>query len=169
MVKVKKMQMMSCYQMTYQSPLGTLFLLVTDRGLRNVFWRPQSLPHREFDAFNQSIRLAFTRVTDQLNDYFSGQLRQFDLELDIEGTPFQKKVWQSVASIPYGDTLSYAEVAMNIGMPGATRAVGTALKKNPLCVVIPCHRVISARGGFGGYSGGLAAKQFLLSLERTTR
>lgn len=105
----------------------------------------------------------------QLRAYFSGGLREFDLPLDLRGTPFQKRVWQVLRRIPYGKTRSYRDVAAEIGSPSATRAVGGANGRNPVAIIVPCHRVIAADGSLGGYGGGLPVKKLLLSLETRNR
>ncbi len=101
----------------------------------------------------------------QLQAYFRGRLREFDLLPDVRGTPFQKRVWRALQEIPYGETRSYKEIALRIGAPNATRAVGGANRQNPIPIVVPCHRVIAADGRLGGYGGGLEVKRMLLSLE----
>jgi methylated-DNA-[protein]-cysteine S-methyltransferase len=101
----------------------------------------------------------------QLNEYFAGKRTEFDLPLELEGTEFQREVWTSLAEIPYGKTISYAELAMMVGRPSAFRAVGQANGANPIPIVLPCHRVVASGGGIGGYGGGLAMKRQLLSLE----
>lgn len=102
----------------------------------------------------------------QLAEYFAGQRREFSLPLSPRGTAFQRQVWEALCTIPYGETRSYGEIARQIGSPKACRAVGMANHRNPLSIVIPCHRVVGAHGTLTGYGGGLAAKEFLLRLER---
>jgi methylated-DNA-[protein]-cysteine S-methyltransferase len=103
----------------------------------------------------------------QLEAYFRGELRQFDLPLDLAGTPFQRRVWEALLRIPYGETRSYAGIATEVGTPTGFRAVGGANHANPVAIVVPCHRVINADGGLGGYGGGLGFKRMLLELERS--
>ncbi|MCS6952265.1 MAG: methylated-DNA--[protein]-cysteine S-methyltransferase [Bryobacterales bacterium] len=107
-------------------------------------------------------------VRGQLLEYFRGKRRAFDLPLELRGTPFQRRVWQELTRIPYGATRSYGEIARAIGEPGAARAVGQACGANPVPIVVPCHRVIAAHGGLGGYGGGLRLKRFLLELEQAS-
>jgi methylated-DNA-[protein]-cysteine S-methyltransferase len=102
----------------------------------------------------------------QLEQYFAGTRTRFELPLALEGTPFQRRVWDALLEIPYGATCSYAELARRIGSPAAVRAAGSANGANPIAIVVPCHRVIASGGGLGGYGGGLDRKQFLLALER---
>jgi len=108
----------------------------------------------------------FNDTISQLDSYFAGGLKQFDLPLAPEGTPFQLKVWQRLCEIPYGETMSYGELARRIGNPNASRAVGLANGANPIPIVIPCHRVIGSNGKLTGYGGGLPIKEKLLALER---
>jgi len=148
-----------------ESPVGTLLITATDKGVRHILFddiADVDLPDHSSgqDAFIQQAKT-------QLSEYFNGQRRQFDLPLDIDGTPFRKKVWRALQTIPYGECWSYAELAQRIGQPKAMRAVGSANGNNPLCIVIPCHRVIAKDGGLGGYTGGLERKQWLLELEQT--
>src|SRR5690606_4653700 len=121
---------------------------------------------RQFGRFEWRRNPAALReARDQLNAYFAGTRRTFDLELDLRGTPFQRKVWDELARIPYGETRSYKQVAEAIGHPSAVRAVGMANHHNPVSIIIPCHRVIGSDGRLTGYGGGLEIKTFLLELE----
>lgn len=105
------------------------------------------------------------KATAQIHEYFAGTRTAFDLPLHLEGTPFQKAVWQTLAVIPYGETRSYKDIAETVGSPKACRAVGMANRKNPLCIIIPCHRVIGADGSLTGFGGGIPVKEHLLALE----
>ena len=109
---------------------------------------------------------AFPRLVDQLEGYFAGQLTNFDLRLATGGTPFQRRVWDALRSIPYGTTTTYGELAAELGKPRAVRAVGSANGRNPISIVIPCHRVVGADGSLTGYGGGLLRKKWLLAHER---
>ena len=113
----------------------------------------------------QEDESAFVEAARQLTEYFEGSRQTFDLELEPEGTEFQKKVWWALDGIPFGETISYGELAERIGRPGASRAVGAANGRNPLPIVLPCHRVIGSDGSLTGYGGGLETKKFLLELE----
>jgi methylated-DNA-[protein]-cysteine S-methyltransferase len=108
---------------------------------------------------------AFGEVRDQLGEYFAGSRRQFDLQLSMVGNAFELRVWEELQTIPYGETASYGEIAQRIGNPGAPRAVGLANGRNPIAVIVPCHRVIGANGSLTGYGGGLERKRLLLDLE----
>ena len=112
---------------------------------------------------------AFAVVTTQLEEYFGGTRTRFDLPLQLEGTPFQLAVWAELSAIPYGETISYGELARRVGNPKASRAVGLANGRNPVAVIVPCHRVIAADGSLGGYGGGPDRKTLLLALERAAR
>ena len=108
----------------------------------------------------------FEEVKRQLDQYFKGRLKSFDLELKTGGTPFQQQVWEALAKIPYGSTISYGDLAVQIGNPKAVRAVGLANGRNPIPIIIPCHRVIGKNGSLTGFGGGLDVKRFLLELEQ---
>jgi methylated-DNA-[protein]-cysteine S-methyltransferase len=146
------------------TPIGRLRLLADAKGLREVWFEngkhPKALdPRWSHDAG----KLAFASV--QLEEYFAGTRQTFSLPLHPVGTPFQLSVWHELARIPYGATISYGEMARRIAQPQAMRAVGAANGRNPLPIVLPCHRVIGADGSLTGFGGGLPVKQFLLSLE----
>ena len=106
------------------------------------------------------------QAKQQLEEYFTGKRTTFDLPLQPHGTPFQERVWRAVAAVSYGTTTTYQELATSIGSPKAVRAVGTAVGRNPLCLLVPCHRVVPSSGGLGGYVAGLACKEWLLGHER---
>jgi len=108
---------------------------------------------------------AFAAAVDQLEEYFAGQRTEFELELELAGTPFQRRMWSALMTIPYGQTRSYGEIAMQLDAPGASRAVGLANGRNPIAIIVPCHRVIGANGKLTGYGGGLSRKRALLDLE----
>lgn len=156
------------YYLTIPSPLGELSLLASEQGLRGVFFEQ----HRYFNGVQQAQfapELAILQQTaNQLNDYFAGKRRQFDLQLDLQqGTVFQKKVWRALAQIPYASTRSYAALAQQIGQHSASRAVGAANGRNPFSIILPCHRVIASSGKLTGYAGGLERKQKLLQFEQS--
>ena len=146
------------------SPIGPLMLAADDDGLRHVEFRDNRHPADRADwhgGDNDVLRMA----ESQLRDYFAGQRHGFELPLAPRGTDFQLQVWHELARIPFGATLSYAQLARRIGKPYAVRAVGAANGRNPLPIVLPCHRVIGADGALVGFGGGLPTKQFLLRLE----
>jgi methylated-DNA-[protein]-cysteine S-methyltransferase len=141
-------------------------LLVGRGDALTALWLPSGRDRLEPDPAWIETSAPFAEPVRQLDAYFAGTLRQFDLQLEPIGTPFQQRVWQALLEIPYGETVSYAELARRIGRPAAVRAVGAANGQNPLAIVIPCHRVIGSDGRLVGYGGGLAAKEALLALER---
>jgi len=147
------------------TPIGRLRLVADAQGLREVWFesgRHQKVPDPRWTR--DADQLAFARV--QLEEYFAGARQVFALPLHPLGTPFQLAVWQELARIPYGATVSYGEMARRIGQPQAVRAVGAANGRNPLPIVLPCHRVIGADGSLTGFGGGLPTKRFLLALEQ---
>lgn len=147
------------------SPVGPLMLAGDESVLREL-WFLQGREHTSPNpAWTESAR-AFQKVTRQLEAYFAGRLRRFDVAVDPGGTPFQSQVWHALQDIPYGETISYGELARRISNPKAVRAVGLANGANPISVIIPCHRVIGADGSLTGYGGGLPTKRALLSLEQ---
>ncbi len=142
-----------------ESPVGPLWLESDGEALTGLhFGRPEAVLGEEDQA-------PFTEVMVQLKAYFAGELKRFDVPLRMEGTPFQKGVWAALRKIPYGQTISYGELARRVGSPGAFRAVGSANGKNPVAIIVPCHRVINTGGGLGGFGGGLDKKRTLLALE----
>jgi methylated-DNA-[protein]-cysteine S-methyltransferase len=154
----------TCYSYL-DSPIDTLLLVARGPALVGVYmtphkgiWGPRPEWRRD-DAPLASVR-------EQLTAYFDGTLTEFDLPLTFEGTSFQQRVWQELTRIPFGTTISYAELARRVGKPGAARAVGSANGRNPISVVVPCHRVIGASGKLTGYGGGLERKRWLLDHER---
>ncbi|MQA01245.1 MAG: methylated-DNA--[protein]-cysteine S-methyltransferase [Streptosporangiales bacterium] len=150
------------------SPVGPLTLVRTDSGLAGLFMETQS--HRpEHETFGERDDTGFDAVVDQLTAYFAGELTEFELPLDPAGTPFQQTVWTALRTIPYAETVSYGELAERIGKPSAARAIGLANGRNPISIVVPCHRVIGANGDLTGYGGGLPRKQYLLEHERKVR
>ncbi len=142
--------------------LGPLYLLASSKGLAGVYWERQAASPPEVGSRERQI---LEQAASQLKEYFAGHRKDFDLPLDAEGTVFQKKVWALLRKIPYGGTKSYKQIAIDLKSKNACRAVGNANGKNPLCIVVPCHRVISSDGSIGGYSGGLHHKKKLLHLE----
>lgn len=147
------------------SPLGPLTVEISDRGLRCITWQSPDNPIPDTALRSTDNRL-FAEVRRQLTAYFAGRLRQFEIPLDLRGTPFQLQAWQALQQIPYGETISYGEQARWIGNPSAVRAIGLANGRNPVSIIVPCHRVIGKTGNLTGYGGGLDRKRFLLDLEQ---
>ncbi len=160
---------MSLYSKSIDSPVGRLKLVANDRGLVAILW-PNDSPRRvrfaepTEDAHNPIL----TKTEAQLAEYFAGKRQHFDLSLDPQGTTFQRAVWDALLAIPYGETRSYGQLARQLGNPNATRAVGAANGRNPLSIVVPCHRVVGSTGKLTGFAGGLHTKSFLLELEART-
>jgi methylated-DNA-[protein]-cysteine S-methyltransferase len=157
-----------------ESPIGPLTLAASRKGLCHLTFSRQNSPLAGLTVwFNQWFshpRLerndqALEPYAMQLEEYFNKQRRQFDLPVDLYGTPFQKLVWKELTRIPYGEVRSYKEVAQAIGAPKAVRAVGGANNKNPVSIIVPCHRVVGSNGSLVGYGGGLHIKEYLLTLE----
>jgi methylated-DNA-[protein]-cysteine S-methyltransferase len=138
-----------------------LRLVASASGIRAIEFAPRPVPEWQRNDRNPLL----LEAARQLRAYFAGRLREFSLPLDIEGTDFQKRVWGQVAAIPYGETRSYLQISTALGSPRAVRAVGAANGANPVPIVVPCHRVIGAKGKLVGYGGGLAMKRRLLELE----
>ncbi len=161
------MKEMKTNAMTYtsmESPIGPLLLAGDERGLSLVYFvngrRPKSPPRTWVED-----KKPFKEVVRQLQAYFEGKLKDFDLPLVLEGTEFQLLVWRNLRKIPFGQTVSYGQLARRIGSPDAARAVGLANGSNPIPIIIPCHRVIGSNGDLTGFGGGLPIKKKLLSLE----
>lgn len=153
-----------------KSPVGILTLVASEEGLCAVLWENEKDGRVKIDIGQESKDDKFLRIAErQLSEFFKGTRTRFELELDMQGTDFQKKVWRALTKIPYGKTASYLDIARKIGQPTASRAVGMANGKNPISIIVPCHRVIGANGKLTGYAGGLDAKEILLSLERHLR
>jgi methylated-DNA-[protein]-cysteine S-methyltransferase len=154
----------TCYTQI-ESPLGPLLLAADDAGLRQILFVNGRHPAKPESTWKKD-RAALTETIRQLQAYFAGELENFDLQLAPVGTPFQLAVWRRLTDIPYGETISYGELASRMGNPKASRAVGLANGSNPIPIVIPCHRVIGSNGKLTGYGGGLPIKEKLLALER---
>lgn len=149
------------------SPVGQLKLVANEQALVAVLWENENPKRvRLAELLEEAQHPVLLETARQLNEYFAGQRRQFDLPLDFEGTDFQQKVWQALLSIPFGETRSYKQIAEQIGNPKAVRAVGAANGKNPISIIAPCHRVIGASGKLVGFAGGLENKDILLKIER---
>jgi methylated-DNA-[protein]-cysteine S-methyltransferase len=151
-----------------ESPVGSLLLAGDDEGLRLVNFQTGKHRVEPRKAWRLDDR-HFADAIGQLEAYFAGELRSFNLRLAPEGTPFQLAVWSRLLTIPYGETIAYGELARRVGNPRASRAVGAANGRNPLPIVVPCHRVIGNDGTLTGYGGGLSIKEALLALERAHR
>lgn len=149
------------------SPYGPLTLVADDGVLCGLYMTEQR--HRPAEeSFGARDDALFARAEEELEAYFAGELKEFTLELRLRGTPFQRTVWDQLRRIPYGETRTYGELADALGNRGASRAVGLANGKNPIGIIVPCHRVVGASGGLTGYGGGLDRKKRLLDFESGT-
>lgn len=156
------------YYTTMESPVGTLRLVAEELGLRMVWFvrgRQNEKPRAEW----KEDAAFFADVKRQLSAYFAGELQEFEIPLLMLGTEFQKRVWKALLAIPYGETMSYGQLAKKIGEPKAVRAVGAANGQNPIPIIVPCHRVIGSDGSLTGFGGGLENKKKLLELESRQR
>jgi methylated-DNA-[protein]-cysteine S-methyltransferase len=158
---------MNLIQIKINSSIGPLYMVSSNIGIRGVYWESVDV-----EMFCKNMTVASSYLLEgkkQIVEYLARKRKRFDLPVDIVGTEFQKSVWKELSNIDYGETSSYKYVASAIKKPNAIRAVGKAIGKNPLCLIVPCHRVIASDGSLGGYSGGLAIKKKLLQLESAER
>ncbi len=153
-------------QWELRSCLGPLFLVASEKGLTGIYWKKRAVPLLPSLEGDDPEEVILKKASSQLNEYFEGNRKAFDLPLDIQGTPFQMQVWNELSKIPFGETMSYSAIAIRLKNKKAVRAVGAANGRNPLSIIIPCHRVIAATGKLTGYAGGLSNKEKLLHLER---
>ena len=156
---------MKTYHTTIPSPIGAITLTASDRGITGLYMEN----HKGYPVitadWDQDVA-PFRDLHRQLDAYFAGKLQKFDVPLDLKGTPFQLEVWRALMDIPYGETATYLQQAIRISRPAAIRAVGTANGRNPISIIVPCHRVIGTNGSLTGYGGGLDRKRYLLELEK---
>ena len=158
---------MQLVYMYMESPVGALKLVAHDQDLVAVMWDNEDHKRVRLAELIENIQHPMLlKVKQQLEQYFAGQRQQFNLPLDFQGTDFQQQVWRALLTIPYGETRSYKDIALQIGNEKAVRAVGAANGRNPISIIAPCHRVIGSGGALVGFAGGLDKKQILLSLEQ---
>jgi methylated-DNA-[protein]-cysteine S-methyltransferase len=149
-----------------ESPVGDLFIASTDRGLCRISYNPEGRDEELVRTFGvRVLRMPLDDVRRELDEYFEGRRREFDLPLDLRVAPFHEAVLHELARVPYGHTETYGALAAKVGRPKAARAVGTVMNRNPIPIVLPCHRVVGANGSLTGYAGGLHVKRALLELE----
>jgi methylated-DNA-[protein]-cysteine S-methyltransferase len=150
-----------------RSPIGVLTIEGNEDAVTGIELPGQASVDapRSRDRDATEVPAALAAAVAQLEEYFAGERTEFELPLEVSGTPFQRQVWFALAEIPYGKTVSYAELAAMVGRPRASRAIGQANGSNPIPIVLPCHRVVASGGGIGGYGGGLTMKRRLLALE----
>jgi len=156
---------------THPTPVGELTLVASDQGLRAVVWPTSSLKRARVTGRprRNSDHPILQTTTRQLDEYFAGERTTFDIPLDLDGTRFQVAAWRSLAQIPFGSTTTYGHQAAGLGIPTAARAIGAANGANPVCIVLPCHRVIGSDGSLTGFGGGLPVKRWLLDHEARVR
>lgn len=158
---------MTYFYKMIDTPLGQLTLVTSNKGIAALLWQDEKRKYTHLKAIEKvDTHPILMEAENQLSAYFSGQLQQFDLKLDFQGTEFQKQVWRALLTIPFGKTRSYGDIAKQIGNPKAMRAIGAANGRNAISIIVPCHRVIGANNQLTGFAGGLTAKAYLLDLEK---
>jgi methylated-DNA-[protein]-cysteine S-methyltransferase len=164
---IGKETVMSLAYKMIETPVGKLKLVASDNALVAILWEKDN-PRRVrlSELFADDRRPVLVETQRQLSEYFSGKRKTFSITLEMRGTRFQKDVWEALLAIPFGETRSYGQLATQLGNPRATRAVGAANGRNPLSIVVPCHRVIGSSGKLTGFAGGLEVKEHLLALEK---
>jgi methylated-DNA-[protein]-cysteine S-methyltransferase len=159
------MRMSLAYKIV-ESPIGKLKLVASDKGLVAILWENDRPSRVRLGEVVEDVRHpVLVEVERQLGEYFAGRRREFSVALDMRGTRFQRDVWEALLAIPFGETRSYGQLARQLGNPRATRAVGAANGRNPVSIIVPCHRVIGSSGKLTGFAGGLDVKARLLNLE----
>lgn len=172
MMKTRDVKTMATEQsdLDYQhmaTPVGVLKLVASDKGLVAVLWENDDPKRVRLGALKEDKQHpVLVEVTKQLGEYFAGKRKKFSVKLDFRGTEFQQRVWAALVTIPFGETRSYGQIAVQVGSPKAVRAVGAANGRNPISIIAPCHRVIGSNGKLTGFAGGLEVKAFLLGLEK---
>lgn len=160
---------MSLYYKTVPSPVGELKLIASDKGLVAILWENDKPNRVRLDKLKENAEHPVLLKTEQqLNEYFAGKRKEFAIALDMRGTRFQNDVWNALLAIPFGETRTYGQLAKQLGRPLASRAVGAANGRNPVSIIVPCHRVIGSTGKLTGFAGGLDTKAHLLDLEKKT-
>jgi len=154
------------YYDVYESPQGRMLIVADDEALSGVYFEGQKYhPALASDWRHDAQHAPLRQATRELGEYFAGGRQHFEVPLSPEGTAFQRAVWQAIAAVPFGSTISYVELARRAGRPGSARAAGTATGRNPLSVIVPCHRILGSDGSLTGYAGGLDRKRALLTHE----
>ena len=154
------------YYDTFDSPHGGMLIAASERGITGVYFERQKYAPTQREGWKHApANVHLRKAKKQLQEYFAGRRKTFDLELDPAGSSFQKRVWKAIAGVPYGETISYGELARRCGFPEGARAAGAATGRNPIGIVVPCHRIVGANGKLTGYAGGLDKKRALLALE----
>lgn len=152
---------------TFKGPQGEMLLLATEGGLAGLYFKGQKYFPKRDGAWQRSPNHTLLKQAKrELAEYFAGKRRRFSVALDPDGTPFQRSVWKAISKVAFGETTTYSELARRAGHAGSARAAGAATGRNPLSVIVPCHRIMGADGSLTGYAGGLQRKRALLALER---
>ena len=149
----------------FETPQGTMLITATDKGLAGVYFKGQKYFPKKRDWQRNARHPMLRQAKRELTEYFAGRRKRFDVALDPQGTVFQRSIWKAIAKVGFGETLTYGELAQRAGHPGSARAAGAATGRNPLSVIVPCHRIMGANGSLTGYAGGLSRKRALLELE----
>ncbi|MEK6242870.1 MAG: methylated-DNA--[protein]-cysteine S-methyltransferase [Pseudomonadota bacterium] len=158
------------YYDNYESPQGGMLLVANDKGLAGVFFnRQKHHPKRQADWKQDPHHRVLQQAKRELAEYFSGKRKRFEVALAPEGTPFQRAVWKGISTVRFGETITYGELARRAGCPGSARAAGAATGRNPIGIIVPCHRIMGANGALTGYAGGIDRKRSLLALEGVGR
>lgn len=157
---------MKIFYLEHASPLGTLLIAAGDKGLRGVYFEQHKYFNGTQDWVRDECHSELLQAATQIDEYLTGRRQIFDLRLDPCGTPFQRTVWDTLLALPFGQTTTYGAIAARLSNPRAVRAVGTAIGRNPLSIIVPCHRVLGANGALSGYAGGLERKRYLLDHEQ---
>ena len=154
------------YYDTFKSPQGEMLLVATEAGLSGIYFAGQKyFPRRGKEWLREPNHAPLKRAKRELGEYFAGRRKRFSVALDPDGTPFQRSIWKTISKVGFGETTTYSELARRAGHAGSARAAGAATGRNPLSVVVPCHRILGADGSLTGYAGGLKRKRALLALE----
>ena len=154
------------YYDTYESPQGKMLLVATEDGICGIFFNGQKyFPEKEREWKRNPQHAPLKQAKRELAEYFAGRRRRFEVVLDPDGTPFQRSVWKAISRVGFGKTITYGALAAKAGSPGSARAAGAATGRNPISIVVPCHRIMGANGAPTGYAGGLQRKRALLALE----
>ena len=158
------------YYDTLDSPWGGMLIAASERGITGVYFNRQKYhPKRDAGWQHAPENAHLKKAKKQLAEYFTGKRKAFDLELDPTGSPFQRRVWKAISGVRYGETISYGELARRCGFPEGARAAGAATGRNPIGIIVPCHRIVGSSGKLTGYAGGLDKKRALLALESGER
>jgi methylated-DNA-[protein]-cysteine S-methyltransferase len=154
----------------YESPHGRMLLVATDDGVSGVYFdRQKYFPDMKKEWKRDARHAPLKQAKRELQEYFAGKRKRFGVTLSPEGTPFQRAVWKAIATVGFGNTITYGELARRAGHPGSARAAGAATGRNPIGIIVPCHRIMGANGALTGYAGGLSKKRALLALEGADR